>query len=152
MYVAVEDYLEEVSDGAGRIVGIYIRHKDAITKALIKHLGSAKALQTYKDKYDNKSLNDLVLNRNVGERAEEKGGRMIRKYRIAYAKPTSRFGRAHLYAPIKQLGNLEIDTLWYNVAAIWLYTFLLYLALRTDLLRKAITFSERRKLTRNQAT
>jgi hypothetical protein len=29
---------------------------------------------------------------------------------------------------------------------------LLYMTLRTDLLRKAITFSERRKLSRNQAT
>jgi hypothetical protein len=83
---------------------------------------------------------------------DEKDGRMIRKHNTAYAKPTSRFGRAHLYAPNKQLGNLEIDTMWYNVAAIWLYTLLLYLTLRTDLLRKVVTFSERKKLSRNQST
>jgi len=152
MYVAVKDYLEEVSDVASRMAGIYIQHKNAIDKALIKHLGSYKALQDYKNKYDNESLNDLVLNRGLGQMADEKNGRMIRKYRIAYAKPTSRLGRAHLYAPNKQLGNMEIDTLWYNMAFIWLLTLLFYLTLRTDLLRKAVTFSERRKLTRKQST
>jgi len=57
-----------------------------------------------------------------------------------------------LYAPNKQIGRFEIDTLWYNVFAIWLYTLVLYLTLRTDLLRKAMTISERRKLSRKQAT
>jgi hypothetical protein len=38
------------------------------------------------------------------------------------------------------------------MAAIWLYTLVLYLTLRTDLLRKAMNISERRKLTRKQAS
>ena len=30
--------------------------------------------------------------------------------------PGSRFGRAHFFAPYKQLGNLKIETLIFNVA------------------------------------
>ena len=119
-------------------------------KALLEKLGSIAAYTTFRDKYENKSLFDLVTNRNMVDRVIEKDGRMIRKYQPIYMKPTSRIGRAHLYAPTKQLGNLEIDTMWFNIVVIWLYTLVLYLTLRADLLRKLITFSETRKLTRNQ--
>jgi len=111
-----------------------------------------KSYTAFRNKYDNKSLNELVLNRSVLTKVFEKDGQLIRKHQPAYMKPTSKFGRAHLYAPNKQIGRFEIDTLWYNMAAIWFSTFLLYLTLRTDLLRKIMTHSERRKLTRNQAT
>ncbi|NOR34411.1 MAG: hypothetical protein GQ579_06990, partial [Bacteroidales bacterium] len=140
------------SNLTGSIFISSIREKDLIDKALIDHLGGVKAYHDFRNQYDNKSLSDLMRNKSVLDKVAEKDGRMIRKYELAYMKPTSKFGRAHLYAPNKQLGRFEIDTLWYNMAAIWLYTLVFYLTLRTDLLRKAMTFSERRKLTRNQAT
>jgi len=149
--VAIQSYLDQVSSVAGRIVGNSKRQIALIDDALIEQLGGVEAYTAYRNKYDNKSLNDLVQSKSVVQKVDIKDGRMIRKHNTAYAKPTSRYGRAHLYAPNKQLGNLEIDTMWYNMAAIWLYSLLLYLTLRTDLLRKVITYSERRKLTRNQA-
>jgi hypothetical protein len=81
----------------------------------------------------------------------EKKGRMISKYEPIFMKPTSRVGRAQLYAPTKQIGNLEIDTLWFNVIVIWINIFSFYLALRYDLLRKVISFSENRRLTRSRS-
>ena len=95
----------------------------------------------------------MVLNKNYFDnKVDEKNGRLIRKENLGYMKPTSKIGRAHLYAPVKIIGRFEIDTLWYNMAAIWLYTLVLYLTLRTDLLRKAMNISERRKLTRKQVS
>ena len=114
-----------------------------------------QAYTAFRNKYHNESLADLVLNNNVLDKVEVKDGRMIRKDRPAYMKPTSRMGKAHLYAPNKQIGKFEYDTLWYNTFVIWLYTLLLYLTLRTDLLRKVINFSETRrliKLSRKQNT
>ena len=149
---AIQSYFSSVKMHTRDIVGSSRIEKELVNEALIEQLGSVKAYTRFRDKYQNKSLNDLVLNQNVVQKVDEKNGRLIRKHKPAYMKPTSRFGRAYLYAPNKQIGGLELDTLLYNVVAIWLYTLFLYFTLRTDLLRKAITFSERRKLTRKQAS
>jgi hypothetical protein len=153
--IAIKKYLEGVSAYVSGIVGRSKKVENDINNALLKELGGVKAYTTFRNKYQNESLEDLVLNRNVIAKVLEKNGRMIRKYQPALMKPTSRFGRAHLYAPNKQLGNLEIDTLWYNMAVAWIYTLLLYMTLRLDLLRKVINFSDTRrlrKLSRKQAT
>jgi len=149
---AIQSYFYSVTMHTRNIVGSSRREKELVNNALIDQLGGVKAYTRFRDKYENKSLNDLVLNQNIGQQVDEKNGRLIRKHKPAYMKPTSRYGRAHLYAPNKQIGRFEIDTIWYNVVAIWLYSMIFYLTLRTDLLRKAITFSERRKLSRKQAT
>jgi len=150
--VGIKAYLDGVSNLTGSIFVISNKEKDLINKDLIDHLGGVKAYHDFRNQYDNKSLSDLMRNKSVLGKVAEKDGRMIRKYELAYMKPTSRFGRAHLYAPVKIIGRFEIDTLWYNVVAIWLYSLFFYLTLRTDLLRKAMTFSERRKLSRKQAS
>ena len=149
---AIQSYFERVTNLTRSIAGSSKKERDMLDKALIEHLGGEKAYNTFKSSYYNQNLAELVLNRNVVQKVVEKNGRMIRKDNLAYMKPTSRLGRAHLYAPNKQIGNFEIGTPWYNVIVIWIYTMLLYLTLYYDLLRKVITFSERRKLTRKQAT
>jgi len=149
--IEIKSYLNRVQTAQRSIVGNSRAEENQINKALIERLGGPKEYNAFKDKYDNKSLEDLVLNRNVLDKIDEKNGKLIRKLEPAYMKPTSRFGRAHLYAPSKQIGIFVYDTMWYNVFIIWLYSFMLYLTLRTDLLRKAMTYSERRKL-RRQST
>jgi hypothetical protein len=149
---AIQSYFNSVKMHTRDIVGSSKREKELVNNALIEQLGGVKGYTAFRNKYHNESLSDLVRNRNVVAKVDEKDGRLIRKYYPGYMKPTSRYGRAHLYAPNKQIGRYEIDTLWYNVVAIWLYTLVLYLTLRTDLLRKAMTISERRKLSRKQAT
>jgi ABC-type multidrug transport system ATPase subunit len=143
----IVSYLEEVDSLARHLNGISQREKNRVEKAMIDQLGP-ETYQALKNSYHNESLADLLLNRNVLRNVEEIDGRMIRKYQPAYMKPTSRMGKAHLYAPVKRLGNLEIDTMWYNVVVIWLYTLILYVTLRTDLLRKVINLSENRRLRR----
>ena len=153
--IAIHSYLEGVRKVTQSMVGIYNKQKDAINVALLDTLGGVKAYTSFRDKYENKSLSDLVLARSVLDKVVEKDGRMIRKEQPGLMKPTSRIGRAHLYAPNKQIANLEIDTLWYNMAVIWAFSFLLYLTLRFDLLRKVINFSDTRrlvKLSRKQTT
>ena len=54
--------------------------------------------------------------------------------------------RAHFYAPYKQMGNIRIDTLLFNVLAIWLMTFGLFVTLYFNLLKRFIEFLEALKL------
>jgi len=148
---AILSYLDEVTHVNNAIAGRANKEKEVINKALIKRFGDdVEQVQSFINTYNNESLNNMVLNKNVVQKVDIKNDRMIRKHHVGYMKPTSRFGRAHLYAPIKRIGNLEIDTLWYNMLVVWIYTLLLYITLYYDLLRKLITFMERRKLTRNQ--
>jgi hypothetical protein len=149
---AISLYIDRVKELTHSIAVISKKEKNLIDEDLIKRLG-VKEYTIFENKYFNKKLSDLVLNhQTVIQKIDEKDGRLIRKFQPAYMKPTSRFGRAHLYAPVKIIGRFEIDTIWYNVVAIWLYSLFFYLTLRTDLLRKAMTFSERRKLSRKQAS
>lgn len=147
----IKSYYSAVTDLKRSRVRDGRKEQDSLDKALIKREGGVLAYTSFRNKYANKSLSDLLLNHSVVEKIMEKDGRLIRKFEPVYMKPTSRMGRAHLYAPNKQLGNIEIGTLWYNVLVIWIYTLLLYLTLRTDLLRKAINISETRKLIKRQS-
>jgi hypothetical protein len=61
-------------------------------------------------------------------------------------EPASRYGRAHFYAPVKKLGELSIDTYLFNFIFIWVTSFLFYLTLVFDLIRKMVNWAERVKL------
>jgi hypothetical protein len=61
-------------------------------------------------------------------------------------KATSKYGRAHFYAPIKRLGNLEIDTYWFNMLVVWIVSLLLYIALYYNLLRRLLEYFENLRL------
>jgi ABC-type multidrug transport system ATPase subunit len=142
-------YLERITSFARSSVGSLQREKNLMDKVMIERLGGVKAYTAFRDRYENKSLSDLLLNRNVLDKVEERDGRLIRKHEPVYTKPSSRAGRAQLYAPNKQIGNLEIDTLWFNVIVIWINIFSFYVALRYDLLRKLISFFETLRFNRN---
>jgi hypothetical protein len=53
-------------------------------------------------------------------------------------KPTSKNGRAHYYAPYKQIGTIEIDTYWFNLMILWIASFLLYILLYFNGMRKLV--------------
>ena len=55
-------------------------------------------------------------------------------------RPTSKYGRAQVYAPCKLIGNKAIDTYWFNIIVLWLVTLVLYLILYYNVLQKVITY------------
>ena len=65
-----------------------------------------------------------------------------------YHFPESKFGRAHFYAPAKKIGNVYIDTYWFNLLVIWVMTATMYFLLQFDLLRKALVYLESIKVTK----
>ena len=46
--------------------------------------------------------------------------------------------RAHMYAPVKKLGNISINTYLFNLLVIWFTTFIAAMILYFDLLRKVM--------------
>ncbi|MFO7853338.1 MAG: ATP-binding cassette domain-containing protein [Bacteroidota bacterium] len=102
-------------------------------------------LPTLKENHHNENLANFCLNLRSEDRIIETEKKIIQKAEPVYMMPTSNYGRAHFYAPCKILGNLHIDTYWFNVLAIWLSTLILYITLYTDLLRKSINYFGRRE-------
>jgi len=145
---SVRAYFQKVTDRSRNMVGYYSRKIRQIDKILNDSLG-LKAFQALSNEYENTSLSNMVLNINEGKNIIDHDGRLIRKYQTGYMKPTSRSGRAQLYAPVKKLGNREIDTMWFNIVVLWIYVLLLYVILYFDLLRKVLTFFENMRLSRN---
>jgi hypothetical protein len=117
------------------------RRKDAVSDSLKKAIGK-EGVVTLRDKYENKKLILLVLNQETIEKTYDQPDEIIQKFNPGFMKATSKFGRAHFYAPIKKLGNLEIDTYWFNIIVIWLETLILYIALYFNLLQKLIKYFE----------
>ncbi|MBN1388079.1 MAG: ATP-binding cassette domain-containing protein [Bacteroidales bacterium] len=97
-------------------------------------------LQTLKFDYHNENLENFCLNLRSTDRIIETREKIIQKTDPVYMMPTSNYGRAQFYAPCKILGNIHIDTYWFNLMAIWLLTLIFYVTLYTDLLRKTINY------------
>lgn len=118
---------------------------DREISSLAEELGGNKALVELKKNYTNEALSNFVLNRVDIEKIHDMGDHFIQVSDPIYKEPESHCGRAHFYAPFKQIGNLQIDTFWFNIIVMWIMNGLLYVLLVCDGLRWTITkFSKRR--------
>jgi hypothetical protein len=114
--------------------------KDAVTDSLGIIAGKEKYLKLESD-YENLAIRDEVLNRNsTGGIILITPGKIVIKGQPGYIIGTSKVGRAHFYAPSKMIGNLEIDTYWFDIIVVWTVSVLLYIALYYNLLRKLVDY------------
>ena len=97
--------------------------------------------------YFNSRLDELLTNKTRLNKITELEDQLIRKADPVYMDPVGNYGRAHMYAPVKKIGQWSIDTFWFNTSVIWGTTLLLYLLLIFDFLRKTINWFERKKST-----
>ncbi len=119
--------------------------KDAFVKSLTATIGPEK-YQALKEANYNESLANFVLNRLSTNKIYDTERRLIQKADPVFMKPGSKYGRAHFYAPYKQIGKLRIDTLIINVVAIWIMTAILFVTLYFNLLKRFIEFLETLKV------
>jgi hypothetical protein len=120
------------------------RVKDRRSFEMVEAWGGEAMYAQMRKLYANKRLEDLLLNR--AELVTEWRNRLVRKTTPVYQLPRSRFGRAHLFAPIKRVGPVSIDTYWFNLLIIWLSALVFYLILLKDLLRKFVNWNQIRRL------
>jgi ABC-type multidrug transport system ATPase subunit len=122
---------------------LYFMHKhklaNRITDSLMNDLGSEKIIALRED-YENEELRTLVMDMLNRDKILPTSKKFIQKSDPGYMKATSRYGRAHFYAPYKFIGNIEIDTYWFNIIVIWLVSLLLYFVLYFNLVQKLMTW------------
>jgi hypothetical protein len=149
-----ENFNPDIGKNAGIFLDSLKRHylhltkqeislRDIISSSLVKAIGSDGRVNLM-DNYENKRLKDMVLDWDNPDlnKTIETSYKIIQKYEPGYMKATSKYGRAHFYAPIKMIGNKEIDTFWFNLLVLWLVTLVLYIILYFNLLQKAVSYFE----------
>ena len=115
--------------------------KDSVYNSLVDNIG-ADAVFALRQKNYNKALSDWVLNNNEVTKYLETDKRIIQKFEPIYMIPDHQWGRAHFYAPVKLFNGQLVDTIWFNLAVIWLYSLLLFVTLQINLLGKTISYFE----------
>lgn len=138
----VNDFLDSLQKSIRAKYLKYTAVKDRLTDSLVRKNGQEKLVQL-RTATHNKDLADMVLNRTVQKKIYETEDRLIQKADPVLMKPGSRFGRAHFYAPFKMIGNLKINTLWFNMIIIWLMNILLFVTLYFNLLKGLMNVLER---------
>lgn len=152
------DFLPNIADEAnGYLIFLKLHYseqsnkashsKDSIYQHLVDSLGGDKVFDL-KQKNHNKALADWVQNTNEISKMLETDGQIVQKFDPIFMYPNHPWGRAQFYAPVKYFNGQYVDTLWFNLAVIWLGSLALFVALQIDLLRKGINYFESLRLYR----
>lgn len=142
-------YLDSLSGHFRRVLKSYRNQKDSVSNSIEAKIGKQE-LMKLENNYSNKQLEMYVLDRLRVDKSIETPNKIIQKYEPVYMKPTSKYGRAHFYAPYKQIGEIKIDTYWFNIVVLWLVTLTLYFTLYFNLLEKLISKFSKLRLIENQ--
>ncbi len=106
----------------------------------LKFNNDDKELLEFKQRNYNNSIGDYVLRSNEFKKLIIQDEQIIRKAEPIYYIAENKFGRAHFYAPEKRIGQLLIDTFFFNTIILWVISMFLYVLLITDSLKKFINF------------
>jgi len=141
----ISQVLEKLEDIYKDLFNQASSRKDDIIDSLDKS-GRQNGI-AFKDVYFNESLSDLVKNTSAEKRFVEMNQTILPKIDLIYFGPGESEGlldyKTHFFSPFKSFIGLCIDTYIFNVLTIWFLTFLLWLFLYFDLLRKLIEVPER---------
>ena len=119
--------------------------RDTLVKQIADRMGEAEFIKMREKDY-NESLADIVLNRLATNKIYDAENKLIQKADPVFMPPGSKFGRAPCFAPYKQSGDRKIGTLIFNIIAIWLMIFILFITLYYNLLKRFIVLLESLKL------
>lgn len=105
-------------------------------------------LENFKDRHTNNKLEEITREKYSAQKVYITNNRIYQGDEPVYRHPVNNNGTAHFYSAYKYLGNVKIDTLWFNILVIWLFTFLLMVTLYFNVLRKLLAKVESWRLNR----
>ncbi|MBE3087429.1 MAG: hypothetical protein IMZ64_14580, partial [Bacteroidetes bacterium] len=119
--------------------------RDSLYKQIASRMGADEFIKMREKDY-NESLANILLNRLATSKIYDAEDKLVQKADPVFMRPGSKFGRAHFYAPYKQIGDWKIGTLIFNIVAIWFMIFILFVTLYYNILKRFIAFLESLKL------
>ncbi len=115
--------------------------RDSVYRKISEKIGEQEFIKQREQNY-NENLGNILLNRMITDKIFDSEDRLIQKADPIYMKPGSKWGRAHFYAPYKQIGSIKFGTLVFNMIIIWLMIFFLFVTLYYNILKKFVDFLE----------
>jgi ABC-type multidrug transport system ATPase subunit len=123
-------------------------NRDNFYATWVKKLGGNEEFVKFKQEYSNNQVGIIVTNNNEIKDYDIQNNEMVRLKDAIYRMPESTNGRAHFYAPYKRFHRFIIDTFWFNLLVVWLFSALLFVVLYYDILRKIIAYFDTLRLNR----
>ncbi|HEX2933825.1 MAG TPA: hypothetical protein VHO72_00595 [Bacteroidales bacterium] len=120
------DYLTYVQLMLSESIQTLTQQKHELERKLIDSIGYANFPQ-FKKKYYNTYLFDLASRFNTALNVKFTNGEIIKSMNPLYLIPSSNFGRAHLFAPVKMFNYLYYNTYWFNVIILWWFIFIFFI-------------------------
>jgi len=143
---ALDDYFELLKKYYNKLYNKANREKDQRIAGLQNGGENKQALLKLKRAHYNEKLADFVKNTEDMHRIIEYDGELVQKINPIFNDPENPVIKAHFYAPRKQLFGVYYPTFWINFMVIWVMSILLYLILYFRLLRKLLTFFEKKRV------
>ncbi len=132
-------YIEDLTNYYRNKVYFANTKKDEVFNRLVKKLGSVEKLASLKEEYYNKRLAESVLNKNEVKKIVETNHHTLFQVKDPiFMRPETNYGRAHFYAAEKIIFGKSFDTVWFNVAVIWLSIIMLYILLLFNGLKRFV--------------
>ena len=156
--LTLNDFTEEISDeltgylffirmNLAEMGDVARQQKDSIYTNLVDSIG-VDAVFRLQQQNHNKALADWVLNATEVNKYLETDSRVIQKLDPIYTNPSHNWGRAHFYAPFKKFNNQYVDTIWFNLAVIWMGSLALFVSLQMNLLGRFISYIENLRISK----
>jgi len=123
-----KDYLTYLEINTYNAYENAIIEKNDHMRFLMDSLGRETLNELKKNNYNTRIAN-LVINKDEPQSLKTYKGKLFQLSDPIYQRPTSNFGRAILFVPEKKFRGEVLDTLWFNITFIWLFSFLFYLIL-----------------------
>lgn len=101
-----------------------------------------------RDNYYNEGIADIVKKIYEENKILEYNHELVQHIDPIYQDPVVKGNlnfRTHFFAPIKHFMGNYFDTFYFNMVVVWILTVILYITLYYDLLKEALTLSERIK-------
>ncbi|MDT8411878.1 MAG: ATP-binding cassette domain-containing protein, partial [Vicingaceae bacterium] len=146
LYKTLEDYLQKLNDFYSTTFKGVTTKKEMMIAKLQKD--NPDFLKTLKDKFYNNNLNEILTNSLIKDKILIINNTFL-KQKIdpiyQYPAPSLLSLNTHFYVPKKYFFGKLIDTFWFNLFTIWIYTFCLFLILYFNLPKKMMEISFKHK-------
>ncbi len=140
--LAVDQYFDRATRSFVKHSNNSIAIKDQTYNRMVEKLGSHDDFLKLRQHYHNKQVSLVVTNANELYETAIIGNELVPLKDAIYHIPDAKNGRSHYYAPVKRVSNILIDTFWFNLIIIWLYSILMFVILYFDVLKRSISYVE----------
>jgi ABC transport system ATP-binding/permease protein len=146
IYEKTNRFLQQLKQLYSNRVSRAMRSKEQLIAKFTSTPEGSKAFDESRIRYVNKAVTDQVKNVNTKDRIIEHDGQLLQKIYPIYMdehRPSHPFDfSANLFQPSKHFLGNAYDTLYFNIAVIWSMTFVLFVTLYFDVLKRIIKLLE----------